>query len=240
MAAHRNPWAHPSFQTRMVAVVTGGARGIGAAIVDRIRGEGGTAVVVDECPGEGFFVADLADPTVVARTCAALVAAHPKIDLLVNDAGIGGRWVPLAEQTLDDWDRVIAVNLRAAYLMTQGLLGALEGGCVVNVASTRALMSEPNTEAYAASKGGLVALTHALAASLAPRGIRVACVSPGWIETGDYEALSPAAHAQHPAGRVGRPSDVADAVLYLAGAGFLTGANLVLDGGMTGRMRYVE
>ena len=224
----------------MVAVVTGGAQGIGAAIVDRVRGEGGTAVVVDEHPGDGFVVADLADPSAVARACAEVIARHPKVDLLVNNAGIGGRWVPLAEQTLDDWDRVLAVNLRAPYLMAKGLLDALAGGCVVNVASTRALMSEPDTEAYAASKGGLVALTHALAVSLAPRSVRVACVSPGWIETGDYGALSPQAHAQHPAGRVGRPSDVADAVMYLARAGFATGVNLVLDGGMTRRMVYAE
>lgn len=224
----------------MVAVVTGGAQGIGAVIADRIRAEGGTAIVVDHRPGEDFVVANLADPQAIANACAGIKAKHPKIDLLVNNAGIGGRWVPLAEQTLEDWDRVISVNLRAAYLMTKGLLDSLSGGCVVNITSTRALMSEPNTEAYAASKGGLVALTHALAVSLAPQAIRVSCVSPGWIETGDYAALSAAAHAQHPAGRVGRPADVADAIMYLAGAGFATGVNLVLDGGMTRQMRYDE
>lgn len=224
----------------MVAVVTGGAQGIGRAIVDRVRSEGGTAIVVDQQPGDGFVRADLAKPDEISRACAAIAAAHPKIDLLVNNAGIGGRWVPLEEQTLEDWDRVLSVNLRAAYLMSQGLLDRLRGGCIVNVASTRALMSEPNTEAYAASKGGIVALTHALAVSLAPRAIRVSCVSPGWIETGDYATLSAEAHAQHPAGRVGRPADVADAVMYLAGAGFATGANLILDGGMTRRMIYAE
>ncbi len=224
----------------MVAVVTGGAQGIGAAIVDRIREDGGTAVVVDERPGEDFVVADLADPAAIARAAAEISDRYPKIDLLVNNAGIGGRWVPLAEQALADWDRVIAINLRAAYLMTKALLEPLSGGCVVNVASTRALMSEPDTEAYAASKGGLVALTHALAVSLAPRAIRVSCLSPGWIETGGYESLSPEAHAQHPAGRVGRPSDVADAVMYLSRATFVTGANFVIDGGMTHRMTYLD
>lgn len=222
----------------MVAVVTGGAQGIGRAIVDRIRSEGGTAIVVDERPGG--IQADLADPEDVKRACREIVAGHPKVDLLVNNAGIGGRWVPLAEQRLEDWDRVIGTNLRAAYLMTKGLLATLSGGCVINVASTRALMSEPNTEAYAASKGGLVALTHSLAVSLGPHGVRVNCLSPGWIETGDYAALSPEAHAQHPAGRVGRPEDVADAALYLAKAEFVTGANFVIDGGMVRKMSYVE
>ena len=223
----------------MIAVVTGGAQGIGAAIVDRIRAEGGTALVVDERPCELWT--DLADPAQVEWICTEIVRRHPKIDLLVNNAGIGGAWIPLQEQGPDDWDRVLAVNLRAPYLMAKGLLSALAGGgSIVNVASTRALMSEPNTEAYAASKGGIVALTHALAVSLGPRGIRVNAISPGWIETGDYAALSPEAHAQHPVGRVGRPSDVAEAVLYLAGAGFATGSNFVVDGGMVRRMSYVE
>ncbi len=223
----------------MIAVVTGGAQGIGAAVVDRVRNEGGTVVVVDERPCD--VQVDLADPTQVELACIEIVARYPKIDLLVNNAGIGGAWIPLDEQSLGDWDRVLAINLRAPYLMTKGLIAALEdGGSVVNIASTRALMSEPNTEAYAASKGGIVSLTHSLAVSLGSRGVRVNAISPGWIETGDYAALSPAAHAQHPAGKVGRPSDVAEAVLYLAGAGFVTGTNLVIDGGMVRRMSYVE
>lgn len=224
----------------MVAVVTGGSQGIGAAIVDRIRSEGGTVLVVDERQAEGGFIADLTDPAQVTDVCRTIAEKHPKIDLLVNNAGISGRWVPLAQQTLEDWERVMGTNLRAAYLMAKGLLNSLEGGSIVNIASTRALMSEPNTEAYAASKGGLVALTHSLAASLGERRVRVNCVSPGWIETGDYGALSEEAHAQHLTGRVGKPEDVADAVLYLAGATFATGANIVLDGGMTRKMIYVE
>ncbi|RYG22178.1 SDR family oxidoreductase [bacterium] len=224
----------------MVAVITGGAQGIGAAIAQRIRNDGGTAVVVDRQTEKSDVQVDLADPIQVSEVCAEIVARYPKVDLLVNNAGIGGNWVPIERQSLEDWDRTIGVNLRAAYLMVKGLLPSLAGGSIVNIASTRALMSEPNTEAYAASKGGLVALTQSLAVSLADRSIRVNCISPGWIETGDYQSLSDAAHAQHPAGRVGRPEDVAEAVLYLAGASFVTGANLVLDGGMTRKMLYIE
>jgi NAD(P)-dependent dehydrogenase (short-subunit alcohol dehydrogenase family) len=224
----------------MVAVVTGGSRGIGAAIVERIRSNGGTAVVIDQDAQKPNLRADLAEASQVQEVCSAIAETHPKIDLLVNNAGVGGNWVPIEEQTLEDWDRTIGVNLRAAYLMTKHLRPLLQGGSIVNIASTRALMSEPNTEAYAASKGGLVALTHSLAVSLAPKRIRVNCISPGWIETGNYAALSEEAHLQHPAGRVGKPGDVAEAVLYLANASFITGANLVIDGGMTRKMLYVE
>lgn len=115
------------------------------------------------------------------------------------------------------------------------------GGSIINIASTRAFMSEPNSEAYAASKGGIIALTHALAVSFAPDHIQVNAISPGWIETGDYGQLREIDHLQHPAGRVGRPDDIARACLYLTSEGndFITGANLVIDGGMTRKMIYV-
>jgi NAD(P)-dependent dehydrogenase (short-subunit alcohol dehydrogenase family) len=117
-----------------------------------------------------------------------------------------------------------------------------QGGFVINIASTRALMSEPDTEAYAASKGGILALTHAFAASLAPDRIRVNCISPGWIETGDYDAIKPDDHRQHFSGRVGKPEDVARACLFLSHAenDFINGINLILDGGMTHKMIYLE
>ena len=114
------------------------------------------------------------------------------------------------------------------------------GGVIINIASTRALMSEPDSEAYAASKGGIVALTHALAASLAPDRIRVNCISPGWIETGDYSQLREEDHHQHLSGRVGRPDDIARACLFLSSSenDFINGENIVIDGGMTRRMIY--
>ena len=145
-------------------------------------------------------------------------------------------------ENLDTWNRVLAVNLTAAMLLARAAEAALRAqrGSMVLIASTRAHMSEPGTLPYSASKGGLLALAHALALTLAP-DVRVNCISPGWIDTGRSGPLSPQDHAQHPVGRVGRPEDVAAAVAYLLSeaAGFMTGAELVLDGGMTRKMIYV-
>jgi NAD(P)-dependent dehydrogenase (short-subunit alcohol dehydrogenase family) len=157
----------------------------------------------------------------------------------VGNAGIMVR-KPVTELGLDEWRRVLDTNLTAAFLLAKHAAGHLRRarGAIVTIASTRALQSEPGTEAYSASKGGLVALTHALAVSLGPE-VRVNCVSPGWIDTAG-EPLSNADHEQHPAGRVGRPEDVAALVDWLLGpeSGFVTGANFVLDGGMTRKMVY--
>ena len=159
--------------------------------------------------------------------------------------------VPVEQLTLESWNRQLGVNLTGAFLMAKHAAPHLRAtrGAIVNVASTRALQSEANTEAYSASKGGLVALTHALAMSLGP-DVRVNCVSPGWIDVSGWQkrsqrkqvALSAADHAQHPAGRVGTPADIAAMVAYLLSdaAGFVTGQNFVVDGGMTKKMIYVE
>ena len=149
---------------------------------------------------------------------------------------------PLRTLTLAEWHRVIDTNLTAAFLLARAAEKPLRQarGAIVTIASTRALMSEAETESYSASKGGLLALTHALAISLAP-DVRVNCVSPGWIETKDYAGLRRKDHAQHPAGRVGRPQDVAEIVAWLLDpkrSGFVTGANFVIDGGMTRKMIY--
>jgi NAD(P)-dependent dehydrogenase (short-subunit alcohol dehydrogenase family) len=150
---------------------------------------------------------------------------------------------PVRSLTIAEWRRVLDVNLTAAFLLAKASERALRtsGGAFVSIASTRAAMSEPNTEAYAASKGGLVALTHALAMSLAP--VRVNCVSPGWIATTDYNKLRRKDHAQHPAGRVGKPEDIAGIVAWLLDgerSGFVTAANFTVDGGMTKKMIYEE
>jgi NAD(P)-dependent dehydrogenase (short-subunit alcohol dehydrogenase family) len=150
---------------------------------------------------------------------------------------------PIRQLTIAEWRRVLDVNLTAAFLLAKAAERALRqtDGAFVSIASTRAEMSEANTEAYSASKGGLVALTHALAMSLAP--VRVNCVSPGWIATQDYNKLRRKDHAQHPAGRVGRPEDIAEIVGWLLDrerSGFVTGANFTVDGGMTKKMIYVE
>jgi NAD(P)-dependent dehydrogenase (short-subunit alcohol dehydrogenase family) len=160
---------------------------------------------------------------------------------VVSNAGIMIR-KPLRSLTLVEWHRVIDTNLTATFLLARAAEKSLRQvrGAMVTIASTRALMSEAETESYSASKGGLVALTQALAISLAP-DVRVNCVSPGWIETKDYAGLRRKDHAQHPAGRVGRPQDVAEMVAWLLDkerSGFVTGANFVLDGGMTRKMIY--
>jgi NAD(P)-dependent dehydrogenase (short-subunit alcohol dehydrogenase family) len=158
---------------------------------------------------------------------------------------------PLEELSTEEWNRVIATNLQSVYLVTRYLLPLMpRGASIINIASTRALMSEPNTEAYSASKGGILALTHAMAISLAPRGIRVNAISPGWIETSNWKKrsirkeplLRDIDHLQHPAGRVGKPEDIAYACLFLSSeeASFITGVNLVVDGGMTVKMIYAE
>jgi len=148
----------------------------------------------------------------------------------------------LRDLTLADWSAVIGTNLTATFLLARAAEGLLRAalGSIVTIASTRARQSEPDTECYAASKGGLVALTHALALSLGP-DVRVNCVSPGWINSRS-EALRAEDHAQHPAGRVGTPEDIAGLVAWLVGpeAGFVTGAEFVCDGGMTRKMIYAE
>jgi NAD(P)-dependent dehydrogenase (short-subunit alcohol dehydrogenase family) len=177
------------------------------------------------------------------RACVRQVAKRfGRLDALVNNAGIASpESGPVEKLALSEWRRRIGVNLTGAFLMTKHAVPHLRRarGAIVNIASTRALQSEPDTEAYAAAKGGMVALTHALAISLGPK-VRVNCVSPGWINTRNAK-LSRADHAQHPVGRVGRAEDVAELVAFLLSdaAGFATGQNYVLDGGMTRKMIYV-
>jgi len=166
-----------------------------------------------------------------------------RLDAVVSNAGIMIR-KPLRRLTVSKWHRVLDTNLTAAFLFARAAEKPLRSarGAMVTIASTRALMSEPNTESYSASKGGLLALTHALAISLAP-DVRVNCVSPGWIETKNYPSLRRKDHAQHPAGRVGKPEDIAELVAWLLDgkrSGFVTGANFIVDGGMTRKMIYVE
>lgn len=220
------------------AIVTGGAGLIGSEICRNLAGDGWEVASFDLEAGPEdvrHLRCDVSDEASVSAAFGAL--GWDTLDLLVNNAGIADpHRGPLAELSLAEWRRVTDSHLTGAFLMTRAALPRLrEGASVVNMASTRALMSEPDSEAYAAAKGGLVALTHALAVSLGPK-VRVNAIAPGWI-AGD-EALDPEDHAQHPAGRVGRPADVAQAVRYLADAGFMTGQVLVLDGGMTRRMIY--
>lgn len=220
-----------------LALVTGAAAGIGAAIAARLASDGWDVIRADRTQGPGITVCDVSDEAQVR----ALIAPLPRLDALVCNAGIMIR-KPLVALTLADWSAVLATNLTSTYLLARAAEAKLRAarGAIVTIASTRAHQSEPDTEAYAASKGGLVALTHALAMGLGPE-VRVNCISPGWIAT-KGPAPSPADHTQHPAGRVGTPEDIAGLAAYLLGpeAGFITGAEFVVDGGMTRKMIYIE
>jgi NAD(P)-dependent dehydrogenase (short-subunit alcohol dehydrogenase family) len=222
-----------------VAIVTGGAQGIGAAIAGLLA-QRGYRVAVADLRG-GFLRCDVSKEASVRRFVRAAVKRFGRLDALVNNAGMTGPDDgPVEKLSLQRWNRRIGTNLTGAFLMAKHAVPHLRRarGAIVNIASTRALQSEPDTEAYSASKGGLVALTHALANSLGP-AVRVNCVSPGWIS---HEPIRRSQdHAQHPVGRVGRDPDVAELVAYLLSdaAGFVTGQNFVIDGGMSRKMIYV-
>ncbi len=235
-----------------VAIVTGAGHGIGAACARALAVEGWTPVCADTDQGRAQQTAkDVSGPAVlcdvsheadVRRLVDETVKTFGRIDAIVSNAGIMQR-KPLGDTSLDDWNKVIATNLTAAFLLAKYAEAPLRKakGAIVLIASTRAHMSEPNTFAYSASKGGLVALTHSLAITLGP-DVRVNCVSPGWIDVAGSAKLSAQDHAQHPAGRVGKPEDIAATVTFLLseGAGFITGAELIVDGGMTRKMIYAE
>ncbi len=246
-----------------VAIVTGGGQGIGRAIV-KILLENGLRVVIAEMDeeagretleeyhglGECIFIhTDISDETAVKAMLRETIASFRGVYALINNAGIFIN-KPLAKMRLAEWNRVLGINLTGTFLCAKYSAPYLAKtrGSIINIASTRALMSEPDTVAYSASKGGIVALTHSLALSLGP-DVRVNCISPGWIDvsgwrkrrTGRSAKLSEMDHKQHPAGRVGRPEDIASLAAYLLSpeAGFITGANFVVDGGMTRKMIYL-
>ena len=242
-----------------VVLVTGAARGIGLGIAERLVRDGWQVVAADievEAgrvaaallgPAADFVELDVSDEASVQAAIAAVDRAHGRLDALVNNAGISNpESGPVEELSLEAWNRWLGVNLTGPFLMSKHALPLLRrrGGAIVNIASTRAMQSEPDTEPYAASKGGLVALTHALAVSVGP-AVRVNCISPGWIDTRPAEQkrkepLRERDHAQHPAGRVGEPADVAALTSFLlsAEAGFITGQNWTIDGGMVRKMVY--
>jgi NAD(P)-dependent dehydrogenase (short-subunit alcohol dehydrogenase family) len=249
---------------KRVAIVTGGGQGIGKCIVKQLLNMGMAVAIaeVDEEAGKEaeesfqelgpvkFYKTNVGDEASVGKAVRLTAEHFGRLDALVNNAAISRPDnAPVQALSLEEWNRVIGINLTGIFLCAKHSVPHLRRtkGAIVNIASTRAIRSEPNTEAYSASKGGVLALTHSLAMSLGP-DIRVNCISPGWIDVSEWKKaklatkphLTEMDHSQHPAGRVGKPEDIASLTAFLISgeSGFITGQNFVVDGGMTKKMIY--
>lgn len=241
-------------------IITGSGNGIGKGIALHYAEKGAYVVLADieekagtqtaarikEKDGEALFVqSDVRREKDIVRLMEVAYQTYGQIDILINNAGKMLFKSPY-DLSIEEWDDMINTNLRSVFLASREAAKYMrhnkDGGSIVNIASSRAIMSEPNSESYAATKGGIVAITHALAASFSEDRITVNAISPGWIETGDYSKLSKIDHEQHLSKRVGKPDDIARASLYLTAKenDFVTGINLVVDGGMTRKMIYEE
>jgi len=240
-----------------VVIVTGAGKGIGSCIAGVYASMGAKVIIAEKDPDLGreaeksivseggtavFKQTDITRPDDIKEMIMTTVELFTTIDILINNAGISQSKSPYLI-TVEEWDEIINTNLRGLFLCSREAAKIMKqrgGGSIVNISSTRAFMSEPDSEAYAASKGGIVALTHAMAASFSKDHIQVNCISPGWIETGDYGKLKESDHVQHLSERVGKPEDIARACLWLTDEGnnFINGTNITIDGGMTRKMIY--
>jgi len=243
-----------------VVIITGAGHGIGKRVAE-VYAEKGAKVVIAEVNEEDgrnveksltskeqealFIKTDVREPHDIVNLIEKTIHTYGKIDILINNAGVGA-WKSPYDLSVEEWDNVINTNLRSVFLCSREagkyMRKNVNGGSIVNIASTRAMMSEKNSESYAATKGGILALTHALAVSLGQDKITVNAISPGWIEVNQYDSLREIDHSQHPSGRVGKADDIARACLYLTNEenNFVTGINHVVDGGMTRKMMYEE
>ena len=219
-----------------VVVITGGAKGIGKCMAQEFAKYGAAVCVIDKVPGD-HFVGDLADKTVLERFADQVIEKHGHIDVLINNALPIMRGIN--ECSYEEFSYALAVGVTAPFYLAKLFAPHFApGGSIINISSSRDRMSQPQTESYTAAKGGIVALTHALAVSLAGK-VRVNSISPGWIDTA-YTVYEGPDAIQQPAGRVGNPLDIASMAMFLASdkAGFITGENICIDGGMTKMMIY--
>ncbi|MBN1501033.1 MAG: glucose 1-dehydrogenase [Spirochaetes bacterium] len=242
-----------------IVIVTGAGQGIGRCIALAYAAEGAKVIIAEldslsaaetlmlikksDWYAEAILT-DVGDPDDITELFHTINEKYGRVDILINNTGISVT-KSLYDLSIEEWDRILNVNLRGIFLCSREaakLMRKRKKGSIVNIASTRAFMSEPDTEAYSASKGGIVALTHSLAASLSEDGIQVNCISPGWIDTGKFGELREIDHKQHLSGRVGTVDDIARACLYLTDESnnFINGTNLIIDGGMTKKMIYEE
>ena len=242
-----------------IIYITGGANGIGKTIVTLFCKYGADVTFCDIDVDESkklcnelssykcsFHVVDISYTEVLEQSINKVIEEKGNIDVIINNAGIS-YFNSILDTTVEEFDKVLDINMRPVFITARILANLREAnpnlntyGRIINISSTRFLMSEPNSEAYAASKGAIVSLTHALAVTLSKYKITVNSISPGWIETGNYDMLSPLDHSQHPSGRVGKPDDIARTCLFLCQPDndFINGQNIVIDGGMTKKMIY--
>ncbi len=219
-----------------VAVVTGGARGIGRSICDRFKAEGAYVCMIDKLPND-YFTGDISDEKTLRLFSDKVIGQYGHIDFLINNACLsrGG----IESCSYDDFNYVLQTGITAPFMLTKLFKDYFrKGACIINISSSRDRMSQPDIESYTAAKGGISALTHALAVSLSGK-VRVNSISPGWIDMTGSE-FSKADIMQHPAGRIGKPEDIVEIVMFLCSekASFITGENITVDGGMTRLMIY--
>ncbi|WP_044419436.1 SDR family NAD(P)-dependent oxidoreductase [Halarcobacter anaerophilus] len=224
-------------------IITGASNGIGKAIAQSLRKKYNIINIDKEensVEGITFYKCDLGDKEELLNTILKIKEETDSLYALINNAGFG-IFKPLEEQSIEEWESVLNVNLKAPYILSKEFSHLLKKshGHIINISSTRALMSEAGTESYSASKGGISSLTHALSISLAPK-VKVNSISPGWINTDESYTPTPQDDFQHPCGRVGIPQDIVDTVKFLLkNRGFITGSDFVIDGGMTKKMIYI-
>jgi NAD(P)-dependent dehydrogenase (short-subunit alcohol dehydrogenase family) len=225
-----------------IIVITGGANGIGKSIVEEFKKSQAKVAIID-MDKEGidcdlYFCGDIAEENSLEKFTDEVISKYGKIDFLINNACISKKGI-ISDCSYDDFNYVLKVGVTAPYMLAKLFLPHFNvGGAIVNISSTRAYMSQADTESYTAAKGGISSLTHALSISLAGK-VRVNCISPGWIDTTNVE-FSTEDNSQHPSGRVGKPIDIAKIVMFLCSedSGFITGENITVDGGMSKQMIY--